>query len=597
MSILLRDLWDPTPKNTLADPDQEDDFGDATSAQLRKLDLGVPEESGEGESRAVSRLRNIDLGEDYEGKVVSRKEIDGWLKPKEVEEAEEEEEEDDKEVKEDENDERQSIDLDNETSLSDKQDGNDIEEVQDFAAYEADDNENEEDEADDNEEDEEDEEKSRRKRSKKIEKENWDKNKEKRDVIPHYSAQTQERQMRKSKAVQKQCKLFDEVSKIRIHLQKPYLTSQKMPRPERYQSFIRHTETSGTDLDHNADKDKNKNKNTESNSLEELASQIEKEAMALCNDLLRIQSKLIAKNKEIQCGINGTIYRPSEEGNDRDDTNEDEEMRVLSDPEEDEILTNNTKARSSGHGRHRDRSKRSGVNGNDNVGSWEDMWTQCNNDWKTMMPYCNKTIDSWDKKMKLMDATAITRKDKKNSSNMSLLERIGGVMANPDLILNKMQTVDKLFRMYGDDGGSSNHADPSSSSSSSSQDSQHRSIKEMDERIEQGLEDSIALKYDQYRTEKEVFNDSQFYKRLLKELVDFGMANSTTGALDSKEKGDLHHKIDEINAQKQKERFDYNQTRKKMKYTVRPDMENFMAPRYTHDIDFPVQQFYSSLFQ
>jgi len=176
---------------------------------------------------------------------------------------------------------------------------------------------------------------------KKNKKEN-DKEKESKSSQLVFTDRTQQRQMQKAKSVQKQCKLFDEVAKLRIHLQKPLVMSQKMPRPELYDNFINsYPDTTMVDNTNGNNNDNNKNNNN--NVLKQLVNKVEHRTLDICDDLLRVQSKLIAKNKEIQCGIDGTIYRPNqnfENGNNKK-TNKgggQEEKEMVSDPEEDEIL-------------------------------------------------------------------------------------------------------------------------------------------------------------------------------------------------------------------------------------------------------------------
>ncbi len=77
---------------------------------------------------------------------------------------------------------------------------------------------------------------------------------------------------------------------------------------------------------------------------------------------------------------------------------------------------------------------------------------------------------------------------------------------------------------------------------------------------------------------------------MLKEIIDIGQSVSLN-------RNEVHRKMDEIQFEKQKQKMEFHKAKLRMKYTIRPDMENFMASIYNHDHDFPVQQLYNSLFQ
>jgi len=104
-----------------------------------------------------------------------------------------------------------------------------------------------------------------------------------------------------------------------------------------------------------------------------------------------------------------------------------------------------------------------------------------------------------------------------------------------------------------------------------------------------GLEDPHSLNYEKYQIDLETFDDSQFYRRLLKEIVDIGKSSLKTDK--------IHNKIDKISERKRKEKIEILKSRKRMKYTIRPDMQSFMAPRFTHDPEFQTDQLFRSLFQ
>merc|ERR1711933_625783 len=119
-------------------------------------------------------------------------------------------------------------------------------------------------------------------------------------------------------------------------------------------------------------------------------------------------------------------------------------------------------------------------------------------------------------------------------------------------------------------------------------------LNKKDERIRNGMKyesgNAKDLKFEKYRTECEVFNDAQFYRRMLKEIIDIGhAANFKADA--------VHKKMEKISEDRKNSKKACHKAKLRMKYTIRPDMENFMAPIYNHDPEYPVGQLYNSLFQ
>ena len=210
----------------------------------------------------------------------------------------------------------------------------------------------------------------------------------------------------------------------------------------------------------------------------------------------------------------------------------------------------------------------------------DSLWDELNDDWMDMLPFCSQTLDAWDRKMKLVE-TYDVRKEKMKRKTHSISERIAMILEHPQRILGKMQSVDKLFKMYGDR--------KSGTIEDNNQDGDD--IEEKDARIRAGLEDDDRLKFENVRIECEVFNDSEFYRRMLKEIIDIGQA---VGNIDHQA---IRDKMDKVRAERRAARDEEQKARIKLKYAIRPDMENFMAPIYDHDADFPVEQLYNSLFQ
>ncbi len=225
---------------------------------------------------------------------------------------------------------------------------------------------------------------------------------------------------------------------------------------------------------------------------------------------------------------------------------------------------------------------------------------QLEKDWKSFLPYSNKTLDVWERKMRLIDGSSFRKhKNKKtNKKPIGLLERIGSVLENPATIISKMQSVDKDFRMFGDDP-----IEPSNAGNEGKESGEKGEMTniEKDERILAGLEDPTSLKYEKYRVECEVFNDSQFYRRMLRELIEIG--TSFSGGKKSGKKAvtvdrrAIHESIGKLNDETNREKREFSKNRRRLKFAIRPDMENFMAPRYAHDTEFQVEQLYNSLFQ
>jgi len=101
-------------------------------------------------------------------------------------------------------------------------------------------------------------------------------------------------------------------------------------------------------------------------------------------------------------------------------------------------------------------------NDNKNNITVDNIWHEMDEDWKTLLPYYNKTLDVWDRKMRLLDSNSKNKNNTKfnnfndndtnnhNNINLSLLERIGMLLDRPNRILTKMQSVEKNFKMYCD---------------------------------------------------------------------------------------------------------------------------------------------------
>eukprot|EP01083_Nonionella_stella_P086549 240527_1 len=328
-------------------------------------------------------------------------------------------------------------------------------------------------------------------------------------------------QLRKAKAVAAQTKLYDKVATLRIHLQKPFQLAQKLPRPSVHCELMNEMEKDGEKTAQVGQKRK----------LKQLLNEVSDKALSLTDNIMNLQSKLLCSNDEYPDELR---YRKRRRLNNENDSSS-------------------------------------------NVVRFEGLWDEMNSDWSDFLPFCNKTMDLWDKKMRLVDNYS-SKKDKKTQS---LLERIALIIENPQRILHKMQSVDKLFRMYGDDAVKVKDGEG---------DAGEDDIHKKDERIRNGMENVSRLKFEKYRMECEVFNDSQFYRRMLKEIIDIGHA--ATFKADA-----IHRKMDQIQYEKTQQKLAFHKAKLRMKYTIRPDMENFMAPIYDHDADFPVEQLYNSLFQ
>lgn len=281
-------------------------------------------------------------------------------------------------------------------------------------------------------------------------------------------------------------------------------------------------------------------KNERKRKLKALLDEVSEKSLSITNNILKLQSKLL-------------------------DTNEDypEELR----DRKRRKLNNDTSA--------------------NEQPQFEELWQEMNQDWNEFLPHSNKVMDVWDRKMKLVEDYA-SKKQKGKLNDHTMLERLALIIDSPHRILNKMQSVDKLFKMYGDTDIKINNE------GNIVENEEDEDINKKDERIMEGVDvgrgGNKGLKFEKYRMDYEVFNDSQFYRRMLKEIIDIGHA-ATFNA------DEIHRKMDNIQQEKQRQKMAFHKAKLRMKYTIRPDMENFMAPRYDHDPDFPVEQLYNSLFQ
>ena len=440
----------------MADMELDDDLLDdgTNAANMDTNDVGIDIEV------KPSRMRNIELPTEFDGKVISRKNLDEWTNN-------------------DNNDNEYIYNGDMELDNSDDDDdGNNYNSIQ-----------------------------------KKILSQTMQKNLQKAERLKSQSIKLMEtsnknrinHQIRKSKAVTKQTKFYDKVASLRIHLQKPLQMAQKLPRLDKYNTIIK--------------KDKK---------LKELFDKVSQQSLILCDNINRLQSKMLINNKDYPEDL---IEIHKQKLDNQDD------MKL----------------------------------------NFDELMNDINNDWELFMPYSNKILDIWDRKMKLIDSYDLdkTKKNKNNSNKNieTLIEKIAIIMDNPERLLQKMQSVDNNFRMYLDEETKTTNNDDQKEVIKSSEDNP-----------------SHSLKFNKYKMEPETFNDSQFYKRMLKELIDIG--NTT---LNNRE---ITNKMDEIQSQKTKDKLNLKRLRTRMKYTVRPDMENFMTPAYDeYDPEFPYEQLYNSLFQ
>jgi len=530
----IAQLFDTAPEQ-----DPENAFDDDTIAKNEAVDTGIDVDVH------PSRMREIDLGDSYKGEVVSRDQLNQW-------DQDDEEDIDLPSDVEEEDDDEEDVDLDDEEQParvipvidSDEEDLAEEEEAEmnedefdtlfeDEVTAGFDDEDGEEqrayDEAEQN-----DFNQVKSLMNKQMDKadelrqqaETEDTFKVKAAAKPHSF------QLRKANAVAAQTKMYDKAATLRIHLQKPFQIAQKLPRPSVYAAIM---------SDANGEKPNEKKRK-----LKEMMDEVSKTSLRLADNIMSLEAKLLDKNDEYPAELRHRKRRRLD------------------------VETTESKNDSS-------------ANGVDLT--FDALWSEMNEDWQDFLPHCNKTMDLWDRKMQLVESYAAKKEKSKQKQNVSVLERIAMIIENPQAILHKMQSVDKLFRMYGD-GGSGGESAAKSAGGGEKDD-----IHKKDERILLGLENGVkGLQFDRYRMEYQVFNDAQFYRRMLKEIIDIGHGVSFQA-------DEVQKKMDQMQQEKQEAKMAFHKAKLRLKYAIRPDMENFMAPIYDHDADFPVEQLYNSLFQ
>eukprot|EP00485_Elphidium_margaritaceum_P011333 CAMPEP_0202710410 /NCGR_PEP_ID=MMETSP1385-20130828/22389_1 /ASSEMBLY_ACC=CAM_ASM_000861 /TAXON_ID=933848 /ORGANISM="Elphidium margaritaceum" /LENGTH=567 /DNA_ID=CAMNT_0049369937 /DNA_START=32 /DNA_END=1735 /DNA_ORIENTATION=- len=346
-------------------------------------------------------------------------------------------------------------------------------------------------------------------------------------------------QLRKAKAVALQSKMYDKVATLRIHLQKPFQIAQKLPRPSV------HAQLFGGE------------QNEKKRKLKSMLTRVNEKCLHIADDIMHLQSKLLDSNEEYAEEWRYRKRRRLEEAL-PDAASQEQKQKVV---------------------------------------DMDALWSEMKQDWSAFLPHCNQVMEMWDNKMKLVESYS-AKKEKAHQQTQTLLERIALIVENPQRILHKMQSVDKLFKMYGDDSVAVAVAvaDGDGDGDDGVGEEQQQSMAELDdihakdERILAGLGDERYLKFEKYRMEYQVFNDAQFYRKMLKEIIDIGH----TSNFDADE---IRKKMDQQQEEKQRQKMAFHKAKLRMKFAIRPDMENFMAPIYNHDPEFPVEQLFNSLFQ
>jgi len=201
---------------------------------------------------------------------------------------------------------------------------------------------------------------------------------------------------------------------LRIRLQKSFQIAQTLPRPSIY------TELFNTQIQSGSNDDKTQtNRNEIATKLKRVFSQIKNESLKLSNNISQIQAHMLIDNDEIDIQTrNKKKQRLDNNGpisiKENDENAHDEENRV---------------------------------NGKKQL-SMEALWDEMNEDWKTLLPYYGKTLNEWDRKMRLLEPHV--NNQNKNNMDLSLSERLSLLLDRPQRVLAKMQSVERNFKMFGD---------------------------------------------------------------------------------------------------------------------------------------------------
>jgi len=198
------------------------------------------------------------------------------------------------------------------------------------------------------------------------------------------------------------------------------------------------------------------------------------------------------------------------------------------------------------------------------------FWTQLENNFQTFLPYCEQTIDKWNRKTQQASGQMALSDKKFKILNQSVVTQIQWLMKSPQDLIRKTQLKRLDYTILG-------------KRKRSSADRQLDIPEEEDELA------TIEGKKEEY--DSEILDDIDFYQGLLREIIQSGLEYNST-----LENPELLAKAQMLK-KRNKKKVDHRITKdKKIRYIVHPKLVNFVAPVVDHDESFLVDELICGLF-
>ncbi|XP_050674727.1 protein AATF [Leptidea sinapis] len=351
------------------------------------------------------------------------------------------------------------------------------------------------------------------------------------EEFEHVKKQNVSEEAKKGICVRNQLLLWEGLLEMRIHLQRCMNTANKMPLPDTYDMLRTNIEFS----------------EESSNTISNVSSVLEK--------MLTLQNIMFMKFPETK-SINLNQKRGTKESSVQQESDEE----IPSDTDNEEIPSD-TDAEDNADEKLKERSPIKQSSKKQKVDEYESDISTCH---KAFKSYRDSTIQKWNEKTRVASAMSV-----KNAPTNTVLQQISYILSD----MNKLRKRTQLKRSDYDIIG-------------------YKKLEEHKEPIDDELNVIQSRKDDdEYITE--IFDDSDFYHQLLRELIECKSADVTDPIQLSRQWIALQQM-----RSKMKRKVDTKATKgRKIKYVVHNKLVSFMAPEKSKKwTDESTSELYSSLF-